>query len=263
MVGLVLEAVALRRTTGRVQIGRIAVDQLRAQERERGLEGMGAVVHQLHRVVAAKGLKRPLVAVDPDRAHRRRLALHQRPAPKRLRRIGVGDVGFVRNHDLGRNVQTSQGRWKKRTWRLIPHRMNSAPDTCLLVPGASVGIRGHDVGGEEPGLQRKMGAVQHGARGYRSLAPAIRAFPTAPVPLELPAFRPAAGRADEAVAPTKLHEMAGAGVLVRKELLELLERHRTVMLVPAGHDANIRRTLRQVNPSETRRRPTCGKGTSL
>ena len=53
---LVVEAIAPCRTAGRVQIGGIAVDQLRAQKRERGQKGMGTAMHQLDRVVTGKGL---------------------------------------------------------------------------------------------------------------------------------------------------------------------------------------------------------------
>ncbi len=98
---LVLEAVALRRAAGRVQIGRIAVNQLRAQERERGQEVMGTAVNQIDRVVADEGLERLRIAVDADRTHGRRLALHQRPAPK-----VAFDVDGVRRHQ--RNQRLAQ-----------------------------------------------------------------------------------------------------------------------------------------------------------
>ena len=65
--------------------------------------------------------------------------------------------------------------------------------------------------------------MHHGARCRRRLAPAVRALPHAPVSLELPALRTAADGADEAGAPAKLHQMAGAGILVGEQRLELLE----------------------------------------
>ncbi len=45
---------------------------------------MGAAVHQLPRGVAPEGLGRPLVAVDADRAHGRRLAVVSTLPPMRL-----------------------------------------------------------------------------------------------------------------------------------------------------------------------------------
>ena len=72
--------------------------------------------------------------------------------------------------------------------------------------------------------------------------------PQAPIPLEFPALRPAAGGADEAVASAKRHQMTGARLLVREKRLELLQRHRTIMLEPADHIMNITGIKRQINP---------------
>ena len=98
---LVVEAIAPCRTAGRVQIGGIAVDQLRAQKRERGQKGMGTAMHQLDRVVHRQGLERLRIAVDGDRAHARWLALHQRTAPQ----VAL-DVNAVRRHQ--RNQRLAQ-----------------------------------------------------------------------------------------------------------------------------------------------------------
>ena len=78
MVGIrILVAVPPVRPTGRMQIRRIAVDQFRTPQREAGQELVGTALYQLHRVVAPEPVKRALIAVNPDAAHRRGLAPHQ------------------------------------------------------------------------------------------------------------------------------------------------------------------------------------------
>ena len=54
---------------------------------------MGAAVHQFHRGVARKLLKRPLIAIDADIARRRGLTLHDRPAAE----MGL-DIGVMGRH---------------------------------------------------------------------------------------------------------------------------------------------------------------------
>ncbi len=79
VVGLgVVVAVVPVRQARRTQVRRIAVDQLRAPEREGDQERVGAAVHQ-----------RAPVQVDADRAQRRRLAPHQRAAAKVRLHVGA------------------------------------------------------------------------------------------------------------------------------------------------------------------------------
>jgi hypothetical protein len=81
MVALrVLEAIAPLRVAGLVEVGRVAVHQLPAGERELRQKAVGTAVDLLHRVVAVEASQRPLIAIDADVAQRRRLALHDRPA---------------------------------------------------------------------------------------------------------------------------------------------------------------------------------------
>ena len=60
------------------EIGRIAVDQLRAVEPKLRQEALAAAVNQLGRIVAGEPGQRLRVHVDADVAQRRRLALHDR-----------------------------------------------------------------------------------------------------------------------------------------------------------------------------------------
>ena len=63
-----------------MQIRRIAVDQFGTPEREAGQELVRTAMHQFHRVLAPEPVKCALIAVNPDAAHRRGLAGHQRTA---------------------------------------------------------------------------------------------------------------------------------------------------------------------------------------
>ena len=78
----VVMAVTPVRAPSPLQIGGIAVDQLRAAEREGSQEGVGTTVHPLHRVATRKPLERTPIPVNADRTQSRGLALHQRTAPK-------------------------------------------------------------------------------------------------------------------------------------------------------------------------------------
>ena len=81
VVGIgILVAVPPVRPAGRMQIRRVAVDQFRTPEREAGQERVCTAMHQFHRVVAPELVKCALIAVNPDAAHRRGLAGHQRTA---------------------------------------------------------------------------------------------------------------------------------------------------------------------------------------
>ena len=117
-----------------------------------------------------------------------------------------------------------------------------------LERGDAVGVRRHEVGRKEPRPQRKVGAVHNRSGRHRRLPPAVRALPAAALPFQLPAPRPAAGGAREALAPAQLRKVPGAGAVVREKLLELLAGHGAVVFPSAWHGRNIRRTKRRVNP---------------
>ena len=117
-----------------------------------------------------------------------------------------------------------------------------------LQRGDAVGVRGHEVGGHEPGHGRQVGAVHHRPGRHRGLAPAVRALPPAAVAFQLPAFRAAAGRAREALAPAQLREVPGAGVFIRKEFPGPLAGHGAAVFPSACHGRNIRRTESHVKP---------------
>ena len=76
----ILVAVPPVRPAGRMQIRWVAVDQFGTPEREAGQELVRTAMHQFHRVLAPEPVKRALIAVNPDAAHRRGLAGHQRTA---------------------------------------------------------------------------------------------------------------------------------------------------------------------------------------
>ena len=85
VVGIgILVAVPPVRPAGRMQIRRIAVDQFGTPEREAGQELVRTAMHQFHRVLAPEPVKCALIAVNPDAAHRRGLAGHQRTATEML-----------------------------------------------------------------------------------------------------------------------------------------------------------------------------------
>ena len=79
---VVIKAIAPIGAASLVQIRRIAVDQFPALIVIVGQEPVRACMHQLHRIRASESLQRPLIAVDPDVAQCRRLALHDRAAAR-------------------------------------------------------------------------------------------------------------------------------------------------------------------------------------
>ena len=96
-----------------MQIRRIAVDQFGTPEREAGQELVRTAMHQFHRVVAPEPVKRALIAVNPDAAHRRGLALHQRTASQM--RLDVQIVGRLEPQQ--RLTQPGRGLGSE-----VPHR---------------------------------------------------------------------------------------------------------------------------------------------
>ena len=102
---LVIKAIAAARTARRVQIRRVAVDQLPALIVIVGQEPVRAAVHQLHRVGAAEPLQRTLIPIDPDITQRRRLALHDRPAAE----VSL-DIGVMRRHQRDNRLTQARGR---------------------------------------------------------------------------------------------------------------------------------------------------------
>ena len=99
----------------------------------------------------------------------------------------------------------------------------------------AVGMRSQEMRGQEPRPERQVAAVHHCTRRHRGLASTICALTKETLPLQLPALRAAAGRAAEASAPAQPGQMAGAGVVIREELLELLAGYRAVVFPVAGH----------------------------
>ena len=99
----------------------------------------------------------------------------------------------------------------------------------------AVGMRGQEMRGQEPRPERQVAAVHHCTRRHRGLASAACALAEETLPLQLPALRAAAGRAAEASAPAQPGQMAGAGIVVWEELLELLAGYRAVVFPVAGH----------------------------
>ena len=107
------------RTSGALQIRRVAVQELRALERELGEEPVGAAVNELDGVVALERIERAGIAVDGDVAQRRGLALHEgTPAEMRL------DIGGVRRHHRNEGLTQPRGRLRPEVAQLPrPHRL--------------------------------------------------------------------------------------------------------------------------------------------
>ena len=87
-------------------------------------------------------------------------------------------------------------------------------------------MRRHQPGGQEPGAQAEVAAVQHRAGGDRDLPLARRALERQPFPGQLPALVVPAGRAAKPVRPPLLHQPAGAGRVIGEPGLELGQRSR-------------------------------------
>ena len=102
----------------RLRYGGVAVEELRALERELGEEPVGAAVHELDGVVALERIECAGIAVDADVAQRRGLALHNRaPAEMRL------DIGSVRRHHRDEGLTQPRGRLRPEVAHLPrPHR---------------------------------------------------------------------------------------------------------------------------------------------
>ena len=96
---------------GRLQVGRVAVDQLAALERECLEKAQGASVAQLHGAVAVEALQGAAIEIDADVADRGRLAPHDGAAPKE--RLDVHVMGRHRRDDrlaeTGRRFGTEPG----------------------------------------------------------------------------------------------------------------------------------------------------------
>lgn len=103
----VVESVTPIRAARRVQIRRIAVDELPAPIVKVGQEAVRAPQHPLHRIVALELLQRALIEIDPDVAQRRRLALHDRPAAE----VAL-DIGVVRGHQRDDRLAQPRGRFR-------------------------------------------------------------------------------------------------------------------------------------------------------
>jgi hypothetical protein len=90
------------------------------------------------------------------------------------------------------------------------------------------------VGREEPGLQREVAAVHHGARGDGGLASAIGTLPGGPAALQRPPVAASARGTCEALRPSPPREILRARVIVREPGLEGLSRQGTAVFLPAG-----------------------------
>ena len=102
---LVVEPIPPLRAASALQIRRVAVDELRAFERELAEEPVGTAVNGLDRVHALERIERASVAVDADVAQRRGLALHNRTPTE----MGL-DVGGVRRHHRNQGLAQPRGR---------------------------------------------------------------------------------------------------------------------------------------------------------
>jgi hypothetical protein len=103
--------------------------------------------------------------------------------------------------------------------------VGSEPELLLDLQGRdAVGVGGHQVGGPEPDGERQLGAVHHGAGRHRGLLVAVGAFVGVGLGRQRPAPGAAAGWAHETLRPAQLSQVAGAGRLIRKALLELQQR---------------------------------------
>lgn len=71
---------------GRLQVGRIAVDQFATSEQECLKKAQGAAMVELDPLIAAEAVYRPTIELDADAADRERLALHDGAAPKKTAR---------------------------------------------------------------------------------------------------------------------------------------------------------------------------------
>ena len=105
-----------------------------------------------------------------------------------------------------------------------------------LQRGDAVRVARDDVGCQEPGLQREVAAVHHGAGRRGGLATAVRALPRDPAALQGPPPAPASRGTCKALRPPAICQVLRAGVVVRELLLEVLARQRATITLPAsGH----------------------------
>jgi hypothetical protein len=106
-------------------------------------------------------------------------------------------------------------------------------------------MRGDQMGGQEPGPERQVGSVHHGAGDDGNLLPAglefavlgrllSAALPDPGLRPELPPAAAAAVRTHEAVRPPLLGQVGCARPVVGEGRRELLERRRAVVF-PASH----------------------------
>ena len=116
---LVLEPVAPLAVARRVQVRRIAVDELPAPIVKVRKEPVRAAVHPLHRIVALESLERALIAADADVAQRGELALHDRPTAQMTL-----DRGLVRGHQ--RDDRLTQPRRRLRSEIRAPRCLTRA-----------------------------------------------------------------------------------------------------------------------------------------
>ena len=128
-----------------------------------------------------------------------------------------------------------------------PGRLVAAqPELQPQLPGRdAVLVRRHQPGGQEPGAQAEVAAVEHRPGGDRDLPLAGRALQGQPLAAQLPGLVVPAGRAAEPVGPALLEQPAGAGRVIGEPGLELGQRSRQL-----GHPSPSR-VLRHATYSPT------------
>ena len=116
-----------------------------------------------------------------------------------------------------------------------------------LIPRDAVRMAGGDVRGHEPGAQRKMAAMHHRRLQPRPVA-GPRTFPGRPIMVQYHGPMPRLcepRKPDRRIRPAPANrppspgQIPRAGRLIGKERLELLARHRTILLPAGGHFGTI------------------------
>src|SRR4051794_7605234 len=168
---------------------------------------------------------RPL-ALDLDRARDQELAVVRSAGPGRLVPGAKGQAGLVHLDQAGQGLPVRVDHCPAQLAEQQPGRLAGAePELEPQLPGRHpVLVRRHRPGGQEPGAQRQVAAVQRRAGGDRDLTLAGRALERQPLAGQLPGLIMAASRAAEPARPALLEQPAGAGGLVGKPGLELRQR---------------------------------------